>query len=458
MAHFTTTPCVLFPELLDRPVVARFDQHHGSSDGGAVLLKAADRRLRLTESLAACLDDRRQSGKIAHEIIELLGQRVFGIACGYADANDAARLADDPIHKLLLGRDPITGAALASQPTLSRFENGVDRKALYRMGEVLAERVVEQQRARLRGRALQITVDLDVTDDPTHGAQQMAFFHDHYDTWCYLPLLGFVSFDEEPEQYLVASMLRPGNAPTRAGAIALLRRLFTRLRGAFPKARILVRLDGGFAAPELFDFLEDADVDYVVGMPANAVLKRHIASSLEQVRVLAEESGRTEHLYRTFTYAAKSWPKKRRIVAKVESVRAPEKDAKDNPRFVVTNLPQRAQWIYERLYCRRGEIENRLKELHHGLEIDRTSCSRFWANQLRVLLAAAAYALLQEIRRRAAGTVCDRAQVSTLRERLLKIGVRVVASVRRIVLHLPAAFPFQDAWLRVACQLGARPG
>ncbi len=177
MSRNSTTPSLLFPELFDRPVVAQFDQHHGSSDGGAVLLKAADCRLGLTEALASALTDRRQSGKIAHELIELLGQRIFAIACGYPDANDAARLGEDPIHKLLVGRDPIAGSALASQPTLSRFENGLDRKALYRMGEALAERVIDQQRKRLHGRARQITIDLDVTDDPTHGVQQLAYAH-----------------------------------------------------------------------------------------------------------------------------------------------------------------------------------------------------------------------------------------------------------------------------------------
>lgn len=458
MRESTTTPCLLFPELFDRPVLARFDQHHGSSDGGALLLKAADRRLGLTAGLAAALIDRRQSGKVAHELIELLSQRIFAIACGYPDANDAARLGNDPIHKLLVGRDPIAGDTLASQPTLSRFENGLDRKALYRMGETLADRVIDQQRKRLRGRAVSITVDLDVTDDPTHGVQQLAFFNGHYDSWCYLPLMGFVSFDEEPEQYLVAALLRPGNAPTKLGTIGLLRRLLSRLGSAFPRARILVRLDGGFAAPDLFDFLEDEEVDYVVGMPANAVLERRVVSPMEQARELAQDSGQTEHVYTSFTYAAQSWSKKRRIIAKAEIVVAPGKEPKNNPRFLVSNLPQRAEWIYERLYCRRGEIENRLKELHHGLEIDRTSCSRFDANQARVLLTAAAYALLQEIRRRAAGTACARAQVSTLRERLLKIGVRVVASVRRIVLHLPVSFPFQSSWSRVAAQLGARAG
>ncbi len=459
MRHSTTTPCVLFPELFDRPIVARFDQHHGSSDGGAVLLKAADRRLGLTALLAGCLEDRRQPGKIAHDLDELLAQRVFAIALGYPDANDAARLADDPIHKLLVGRDPIEGDALTSQPTLSRFENGCDRKALYRMGEALAERVIERHRSRLRSKAHRIFLDLDVTDDPTHGVQQLAFFNGFYDTWCYLPLLAFVSFDEEPDQFLLAALLRPGNAPTARGTLGLLRRLLPRLRRAFPKAQVLERHDGGFAAPALLDFLDaEPRTEYVLGLPANAVLERKSASLLTRARRLSQKTGETAHLYGSFSYAAGTWSAERRIIVKAEVVRAPEKEPRDNPRFLVTNLPHLPPWVYERIYCRRGEIENRIKELHDGLSIGRTSCSRFWANQARVLLTAAAYVLMQEIRLKAARTACARAQVATLRERLLKLGVRVVVSVRRVVLHLPATFPFQIAWQRVALGLGARAG
>jgi hypothetical protein len=459
VSQHTTTPCVLFPELFDHPVVARFDQEHGSSDGGAVLLKAADRRLGLTADLAACLTDRRQAGKVAHELEELVAQRVFAIALGYPDANDAARLADDPIHKLLVGRDPVAGDALASQPTLSRFENGCDPRALYRMGEALAERVIERHRSRLKGRAHRIFLDLDVTDDPTHGVQQLAFFNGFYDTWCYLPLLGFVSFDEEPDQFLVAALLRPGNAPTARGTLGLLRRLLPRLRRAFPRAQVLVRLDCGFASPALLDFLDaEPRTDYVLGLPTNAVLGREAASLMERAQVESEETDATAHLYGSFSYAAKSWSTERRIIVKAEVVRGAEKEPKDNPRFLVTNLPHLPQWIYERIYCRRGEIENRIKELHDGLEIDRTSCSRFFANQARVLLTAAAYVLMQEIRLKAARTGCARAQVATLRERLLKLGVRVVVSVRRVVLHLPATFPYQAAWQRVALGLGARAG
>jgi hypothetical protein len=210
----TTTQCVLFPGIFERPVIAKFDQSQGSSDGGAVLLKAADRGLGLITALAACLKDDRQETKVRHEIDELLTQRIMAIACGYEDANDAARLACDPVHKLLVGRDPLEGEDLASQSTLSRFENSVDRKELFRMAEALADTVIERHRKRLRGRARLITLDLDPTDDPTHGAQQLTFFNWHYDTYCYLPMVGFLTFNHEAEQYLghrgVASGERAG--------------------------------------------------------------------------------------------------------------------------------------------------------------------------------------------------------------------------------------------------------
>ncbi len=208
MADATTTPRVLFPELFDRPLVARFDQEHGSSDGGAVLLKAADAGLRLTARLAACLPDDRQPGKIRPELLELLRQRVYAIACGYPDGNDADRLADDPVHKMLVERDPIDGDPLGSQPTLSRFENAIRPRHLYRMGEALADVVIERQRRRRRGHARRIALELDPTDDPTHGGQQLSFFNGHYDTWCYLPVAAFVRFDDEPEQHLVCSFRR----------------------------------------------------------------------------------------------------------------------------------------------------------------------------------------------------------------------------------------------------------
>ena len=448
MADFTTQS-VLFPELFDRPLMSRFDRPHASSDGGAILLKAADRRLGLMAALTGCLRETRDPAKVRHGLDELLAQRVYGLACGYEDANDAARLGDDPIHKLLLGRDAIAGDALASQPTLSRFENGVTRAELLRMSEALFETVLGRQAKRLRGQVRTITIDLDVTDDPTHGQQELAFFHGHYGHSCYLPLLAYLTFNGEAEQHLVAAMLRSGKAATSLGALLMLKRIVGELQEHCPRARLLVRLDGGFAGPELLEFLDQVQVDYVVGLPVNPVLKRAAEALLAPMRLKSERTGATEHVYGECRYAARTWDRERQLKGR---------ERRDNPRFVVTNLKRAPQRLYEGVYCMRGEIENRIKELHHGLAFDRTSCTRFLANQLRVLLTAAAYVLMQEIRAAAVHTILARAQVSMLRERLFKLGAEVVVSVRRIVLHLPATFAFREEWSEVAAALGARPG
>jgi Transposase DDE domain group 1 len=460
LSEHTTTDCLLFPDIFDRPVVAKFDQRQGSSDGGAILLKAAEQRLGLTSALAGGLRDERQPGKVQHELRELITQRVMAIALGYEDANDAARLASDPIHKLLVGRDPVGGADLASQPTLSRFENAPDRKELLRMTEALADCVIERHRQRLQGRARRITIDMDPTDDPTHGQQQFTFFNSHYDSYCYLPMVCFLTFDEEAEQYLVAAVLRRGNATGSVGAVGILRRLIARVGDAFPKAKIRVRLDGGFASPEVLDFLDcEPKVEYLVNMASNAVLKRKAEAAMKRARRASKISDQTEHVYGECRYATKrTWPWKRRILYKAEVVRAANKEPKDNPRFVVTNLKQSPQWIYEQVYCQRGDVENRIKELHDGMQIGRTSCSNFLANTFRVLLTAAAYVLMQEMRFRLARTPHAHAQVSTLRAHFLKLGAHVIASVRRIVLHLPQAFPYRDRFHRLALALGAQTG
>jgi hypothetical protein len=449
----TTTECSLFPDLFGRPLTATFDLPHASSDGGAVLLKAADRRLQLIPRLTAALVDERQQGKVCHSFSDLLSQRIYGLALGYEDANDAARLADDPMHKLLLGRDPIRGASLASQPTLSRFENDATRGELLRLGEALFEAVLERHAGRRR-KVRRITVDLDVTDDPTHGAQQLTCFNGFYGTWCYLPMVAFLTFDHEPEQYLCGAVLRPGNAATRDGALAMLRRIVGRLQERFPRARILVRLDGGFADPELFDFLDGVDVDYVVAIAKNAVLERLVTVDMLVARLMSERSGKTEHVHTDFRYAAGTWGHTRRVVCKAEVVQHADREPRLNPRFVVTNLSRSPRRLYERVYCMRGEIENRIKELF-DVALDRTSCSRFRANQLRVVLAAAAFVLLQELRLAARGTAWARAQVNTLRLELLKIGAQVIGSVRRLVLRLPATFPYREGWRSIAVSLGA---
>ncbi len=454
MATDCITQVIFQGEGFAKSVVARFDLPDASTDGGLVLFKALDTELGLTQRLAACLDDVRAPGKVLHETIELLQQRIFGLCGGYADCNDAARLVHDPIHKLVLGRDPLTGLGLASQPTLSRFENAVSARQVRAMTHVLADTVIAQQRRRLHGRVERITIDLDPTDDPTHGQQEFAFFNGHYDTWCYLPLVATVTFNDEPVQFAVAAVLRPGTAPAGLGARGILRSLLRKLRAAFPAATFRVRLDGGFASAKLFTFLEREDVEYVVAMASNRRLEKRARRLMGRARVLSRQTGETAHLYGETRYAAKKWTRKRRVIIKAEVVRHPGRAPKNNPRFVVTNLTTRPQAVYE-FYCQRGDVENRLKELHHGLEMDRTSCSKFLANQFRVLLTVAAYLLFQELRRRATTTTCADAQVTTLRERLVKLAVWVERSARRIVLHLPLTFPWLSTWRQLARAVGA---
>ena len=455
------TQCLNFPELFDKPIELKFDEPHSSSDGGALLLKTVDKKLQLTSALAACLIDRRQGGKVRHTIADLLRQRIYGLASGYADANDAARLAADPIFKLLLDRCPVSGAELSSQPTLSRFENGVGPRENYRLAVALALSVIEhQQQQRRRGKKVRcITIDLDTTEDPTHGQQQFTFFNAHYDNHCYLPLLGFLTFDDEPEQYLVTALLRPGNASEKSPVVVgLLARLVSLVRAAFPKATLKLRLDGGFAGPAMLDYLDSVPrLEYVCGFAKNAVLMRAAEPLLVAARELAQQTNHSTQVFGECTYQARSWNQPRRVVIKAEIVYNLRGEPKDNPRFVVTNKRRSAKFVYQKAYCSRGEIENRIKELHHGLEIDRTSCPSFWANQFRVLLTAAAYALMQELRRQASRTTLARAQVSTLREQLFKLSARIEASVRRIVVHLPQSFAYAHEWTNIARRLGAAP-
>ena len=456
MGKDSTRQGVLFKGLSKKSLVARFDQEQASSDGGAVLLKACDERLGLSAAMAACLRDDRQQSKVAHSYQEIFQQRMFGIACGYADGNDAARIADDPVFKLLTGRDPISGSALASQPTLSRFENAVSSAELLQMSEALAEAVIQRHRRRKR-KVRRITIDLDPTEDATHGGQQLSFFNRLYDSHCYLPVAGFLSFDKEPQQYLFCCLLRAGNAVAKVGCLSLLKRLLPRLRKAFPKAKLRIRLDAGFTGPELYEFFEAERLEYVVCMGKNSVLLRFAEPLMAPLRDALEAGEDIIPSFGECRYAAGSWKHERRVIIKADIALHPGREPKDNPRFIVTNLKTTPKFIYQKVYCARGDIENRIKELKLGLEIDRTSCTSFKANQLRVLMTAAAYVLMQELRLKARRTGCARAQVNMLRLRLLKLGVWVESSVRRIVLHLPTSTAYADDWRRIACAVGAVP-
>ena len=454
MLH-STEQTVLFPALVSKPVRVAFDEPDSTSDGGALLLKAVDERLGLTARMAACLVDPRQPGKVRHQMVDLVRQRVFGLACGYEDANDVGAVGSDPMHKLLLDRDPLDGDPLASQPTVSRFENQRRRVDLWRIGEALTATVIRRHRQRLSGRkAKLVTIDLDPTDDPVHGNQQLALFNGHYQNWCYLPLLGFVSFNDEPGQYLVAALLRPGNAHPSEGTIPLLRRLICDLRQAFPFAMVRVRLDGGFACPEIFAFLERQQVEYVIAMGKNSILERRSRRLLGTARRHSREQGKSAAVFGETRYAARTWPHQRRVIYKAEVVRLAGRAPRDNCRYVVTNLELDPEQVYE-IYRGRGDCENRIKELKNDLGLGRLSCQRFFANQMRLLLTAAAYVLMQELRSRLRRTKLEGAQVGTLRLRLLKIGGRVSGSVRRVVVHLAASHPWQQQWRLAARAWGA---
>jgi len=453
----STLQSVLFPNLFSKPVVTKFDQEHSSSDGGGLLLKAIDDKLGLTEALASCLSEWRQAGKVRHSILEILRQRVFAIGLGYPDGNDAGGLAEDPIHRLLLERDPIDGHRLPSQPTISRFENTARRQDLYRMAEALADTVIDRHRRRLRGRCRRITLDIDPTDDPTHGQQELTFYHGYYDTHCYLPLVGTMSFNDEKEQHLFMNVLRPGNSSAHSGLVAILSRTLDRLWAAFPKVRILVRLDGGFGAPVVLDFLDEVGVDYVVGLAATKPLKRRARRALGSARRQFRQKGKTTSVFGETLHKTKTtWPHRRRVIYKAEVVQYLGREPRDNVRFVVTNLHQTPKRVYQ-IYTERGDAENRIKELKNDLAMDRTSCMSFLANQFRVLLTSAAYVLMQELRLRGRHTECRRAQVATIRNRLLKLAAWVEVSVRRVVVHLPRMFPGRSAWVKISAAVGGLP-
>lgn len=443
---------VLFEDLYDKPVSVEFTRPHQTSDGGVILLDAVDKKMGLIQHLAKAVRDKRQRGKITYDIEALIRERVFAIACGYPNGNDADHLAHDPALKLVCHQRE---GRLASQPTLSRFENDVTRTDLYRIALALTETVIDcERRKRIVRNVRRITIDMDPTEDPTYGDQQLTFFNAYYDNWCYLPMITTIQFGDEAEQYQVAPVLRPGNAKGSLGAIGILKRLLPRLRRTFPHATLLVRLDGAFATPEVFAWLEAENLCYAINMAKNSVLKAEAEPLMKKVRKQAQETGRTATRYSETRYKAGKWKHVRRAVIKAEVVVNDKGEFRDNPRFVITNLSLTPPNVY-RYYRERGDAENRLKELHYGLRFDLTSCTSFLANQLRNLLTGAAYALYQQLRYAARRTELARAQVGTLRERLIKIGTVLRESTRRILLEMPKTFGWYDLWTRMAHGLGA---
>ena len=456
----STRQTVLFPELFSKPVHVSFSREHLSSNGGTVLLAARDRQLGLTEALSACLVDKRQAGKIDHEQLEQIRQRVVSIAAGYADGNDAAKLREDPMLKLACDRDPLRGDALASQPTISRFENSVRAGQLLEMGCTLAETVMAEQAKRRQGKKLRrIIIDIDPTCDPTYGAQQLTFFNGFYRTYCYLPLVVTISFGWEQRKYPVAAVLRQGTAGPMVGTIPVVRRLIAMLRKHFGSVPLYLRADSSFAIPEFFDFLESEQMRYTIAMGSNSVLEGLSQADMDQAREQALHTEATATLYGADRYQSGGWKQARTVAYKAQVLVHPDKDDhRNNDRYLIHNLDRRygPEGAF-RFYYGHSDMENRIKELKNDLAMGRTSCSRFVANQFRLIMTLAAYVLMQSVAERTADLGLLKAQMATLRDRLLKIAVRVRSSVRRITLEFTTHHPWADVWLDAARALGAVP-
>ena len=420
-----------------RKIVASFTGGQLSSDGGLLLLKQVDEQLGLTARLAGCIRDQRSQNLIEHSVLDLMRQRVFGIACGYEDCNDFDELRRDGLFKLAVGREPLTGEDPGSQPTLSRLGNMVRDRDLIRLSYARFEDFLARHRESPPRR---IVIDIDVTDDPVHGQQELAGFNGFYDEHCYLPLLFHLQADGGQKEF-VAVVLRGGKAAAKEGAVGVLRRIVTRLRQVFPNAKLLLRGDAGFAAPEVYDYSEAAGLRYVLSLPKNSRLLAAAAPLLEQVRTIYGNTGEKVKRYGEFLYAADGWPAARRVIVKAEVM--PEGE---NPRFVVTNLPRRKPKATYRLYTDRGDVENRIKELKNDLKSGRISCQRFLANQFRLLLHGAAFVLIQGLQRLLADTELAAAQAGTLRSKLLKVAARVHQTCRYIRAELPTRYPYQQVW------------
>lgn len=433
-----------------------------SSDLGALVLGAVDRRIGLIDRLTAAIADTRDARYITHSMRDLIRQRVFQIASGYEDGNDANTLRADPLFKLATGRAPLdTGNALASGATHSRLEGSLRPRDIYRIATALVEQFV----AGYGVAPSSITLDLDHTDDATHGQQELGFYNHHYGHYCYLPLLVF----EAESGALVTAVLRPGKRPTGAENASIMKRVLRLLRQRWPDTHILLRGDGHFSNPELMRLIGAiGNADFIFGLPGNTVLTAKAEGLMKNARghLALHQSLAAQGLgpavasvqwFGEFDYAAKSWPQEYRVVLKAEVLAAHDgRPAKDNQRYVVTSLRGPTPGaLYQHVYCQRGQAENWIKQVKTDLKSDRTSASSFLANFARLLLTGAAYVLHQQLRVLGLhGTALATAQPKTVILSLFKIAVRVKQYKDRVLLHLPSACPVKALLAKVAQRLG----
>ena len=414
-----------FPAVKRRAVQASFTGGDVTSDGGIALLRQVDRKLGLTKRLARVLPDPRNRSRVVHPLRSLVRQRIYGLAQGYEDLNDHDTLRHDLAWQTAVERD----VPLASSPTLCRLENRADRQVAWAMHEVLVEQFIRS----FAKAPSDLILDFDATDDRVHGQQEGRFFHGYYGDYCFLPLYVFCG-----DQLLVA-YLRPSNIDPACHAWAVLKLLVQRLRQAWPQVKITLRADSGFCRWRMLRWCEGHQVGYVVGLAKNARVLDLAQALIDQAAVDYQAQTKKQRLFGEVNYAAKSWDCPRRVLVKAE-----HSDKGSNPRFVITNLESDPQALYDQIYCARGEMENRIKEQQLGLFADRTSCHGWWPNQFRLLLSSCAYVLMERMRALAlAGTELARAQVNTIRLKLLKIGAVVIRNTRRVRLLLSSSCPYQ---------------
>ena len=418
-----------------RIVEGRFDGGSMSSDAGVMLLSEVDRKIGLTHAAARHINDPRNPLLITHAVRDMLRQRVYGLALGWEDLNDHAALRQDIAMQTAVGVE----REVASAPTLCRLENWSDRQTAWGLHQVLVDQFI----ASFKSAPEELILDFDATDNPLYGQQESRFFHGYYDSYCYLPLYVFCG------QQLLCCYLRPSRIDGAKHSAAILKLLVMRLRAAWPQVRIVFRGDSGFCRARIINYCERSEVNYIIGLARNPRLQ-HITEFLELS--MQDEFERTQTKQREvgeFMYAAQSWPIERRVITRLEYG-----EQGNNPRYIVTNLTAPAQQLYDEVYCQRGEAENRIKEAQVGLFATRTSCQHFQSNQLRMLLAALGYVLIERLRALALqGTALAAAQVDTLRIKLLKVAAVITRNTRRIRLYLASNWPSADVFEHAVQQL-----
>lgn len=414
-----------FPAIKNRKVEAAFDGGSITSDGGGLLLRQVEQKTKLLEKIASIIPDNRDQEKITHKLITMLQQRVFGIALGYEDLNDHHTLRKDIAFQTAVNSD----SEIASSPTLCRFENNATKQMIFDAHKIIVEQFINSHKKA----PAELILDFDATDDLVHGNQSGKFFHGYYENYCFLPLYVFCG-DE-----LLVAYLRPSNIDGATHAWAILSLLVKRFRESWPNVKIIFRGDSGFCRHQMFDWCEIKNVDYITGTAGNKRLLKLFGLTMQNAEKAFNDTNEKQRLFSEFNYAAESWTKERRIIGKAEHT---ENGA--NPRFIVTTLTGDSQYLYDKVYCARGDMENRIKEQQLDMFADRTSCHEWWPNQFRLLLSSLAYVMINYLRNNALnGTELENAQVGTIRLKLFKIGAAIVKNTRRILFLLSSHCPYQ---------------